>query len=56
MHRTQRNKCKACGHDGYEKIGFVEGNRSYTDRLATYVVDLLRVMSIQEVSRKESWS
>lgn len=54
--KVQRYKCKCCGSDEYEKVSFVTGNRSYSHRFAKYVVDLLKVMTIQEVSKRLSIS
>lgn len=55
--KVQRYKCKNCRHDEYEKVKFVTGNSSYSHRFAMYVVDLLKVMTIQQVSKrlKISW-
>lgn len=50
--KVQRYKCKECGNDDYERVSFVKGNRSYSNRFAKYVVDLLRAMTIQEVSKR----
>lgn len=54
--KVQRYKCKCCGSDEYEKVSFVTGNRSYSHRFAKYVVDLLKVMTILEVSKRLSIS
>ncbi|WP_283074709.1 helix-turn-helix domain-containing protein, partial [Porphyromonas levii] len=50
--KVQRYKCKHCGNDDYERVSFVKGNRSYSNRFAKYVVDLLKAMTIQEVSKR----
>ncbi len=50
--KVQRYKCKECGNDDYERVSFVKGNRSYSNRFAKYVVDLLRTMTIQEASKR----
>ena len=50
--KVQRYKCKHCGNDDYERVSFVKGNRSYSNRFAKYVVDLLRTMTIQEASKR----
>ena len=54
--KVQRYKCKECGNDDYERVSFVKGNRSYSNRFAKYVVDLLRALTIQEVSKRLSVS
>ena len=48
--KVQRYKCKECNFDQQEKIPFVTGSCSYTHRFAKYVVDLLRGMTLQDVS------
>ena len=48
--RVQRYKCRDCDYDRQEKIPFATGSRSYTHRFAKYVVDLLRGMTLQDVS------
>lgn len=48
--KVQRYKCKHCGRDEYEKISFVDGNRSYSHAFAGYVVFLLKKMTIQAVA------
>ena len=49
--KVQRYRCNKCGHNGYEKVRFVSGNRCYTHKLAKYVVMLLRCMTIQDVAK-----
>lgn len=49
--KVQRYICRDCGHDWQEHITFTTGNRSYTHRFAKYVVDLLRMGTIQDVAR-----
>ena len=48
--KVQRYKCKDCDFDQQERIPFAMGSRSYTHRFAKYVVDLLRGMTLQDVS------
>ena len=48
--KVQRYKCRDCDFDQQEKIPFATGSRSYTHRFAKYVVDLLRGMTLQDVS------
>ena len=48
--KVQRYKCRDCDYDQQEKIPFATGRRSYTHRFAKYVVDLLRGMTLQDVS------
>lgn len=48
--KVQRYKCKDCDFDRQERIPFATGSRSYTHRFAKYVVDLLRGMTLQDVS------
>lgn len=48
--KVQRYKCKDCDFDQQERIPFATGSRSYTRRFAKYVVDLLRGMTLQDVS------
>ena len=48
--KVQRYKCKDCDFDQQERIPFATGSRSYTHRFAKYVVDLLRGMTLQDVS------
>ena len=48
--KVQRYKCKECDFDQQEKNPFATGSRSYTRRFAKYVVDLLRSMTLQDVS------
>ena len=48
--KVQRYKCKDCDFDQQERIPFATGSRSYTHRFARYVVDLLRGMTLQDVS------
>ena len=48
--KVQRYKCRDCDYDQQERIPFATGSRSYTHRFAKYVVDLLRGMTLQDVS------
>ena len=48
--KVQRYKCKECDFDQQENIPFATGSRSYTHRFAKYVVDLLRGITLQDVS------
>ena len=48
--KVQRYKCRHCAYDQQERIPFATGSRSYTHRFAKYVVDLLRGMTLQDVS------
>lgn len=48
--KVQRYKCRHCDYDQQERIPFATGSRSYTHRFAKYVVDLLRGMTLQDVS------
>ena len=48
--KVQRYKCKECDFDQQENIPFATGSRSYTHRFAKYVVDLLRGMTLRDVS------
>lgn len=48
--KVQRYKCKECDFDQQEKIPFATNSCSYTHRFAKYVVDLLRGMTLQDVS------
>ena len=48
--RVQRLECKECGSVSQEHIHFAKPGRSYTRRMATYVVDLSRVMTLKAVS------
>ena len=48
--KVQRYKCMDCDFDQQERIPFATGSRSYTHRFAKYVVDLLRGMTLQDVS------
>ena len=51
--KVQRYKCRnpECNYDRQEKIPFATGSRSYTHRFAKYVVDLLKGMTLLDVSR-----
>jgi len=49
--KVQRYKCRHCDYDQQERIPFATGSRSYTHRFAKYVVDLLRGMTLQDVSK-----
>ena len=48
--KVQRYKCKnaSCDYDQQENIPFATGSRSYTHRLATYVVGLLKAMTLKD--------
>ena len=48
--KVQRYKCRDCDYDQQERIPFATGSRSYTHRFAKYVVELLRGMTLQDVS------
>lgn len=48
--KVQRYKCKEYDFDQQENIHFATSSRSYTHRFAKYVVDLLRGMTLQDVS------
>ena len=48
--KVQRYKCKGCDFDRQENIPFATGSRSYTHRFAKHVADLLRGMTLQDVS------
>ena len=48
--KLQRYKCKECNFDQQEKISFATNSCSYTHRFANYVVDLLRGMTVHDVS------
>ena len=48
--KVQRYKCRDCDYDQQERIPFATGSRSYTHRFAKYAVDLLRGMTLQDVS------
>ena len=49
--KVQHYKCRDCNYDQQERIPFATGSRSYTHRFAKYVVDLLRGMTLQDVSK-----
>ena len=57
--KVQRYKCmdEDCDYDQQENIPFATGSRSYTHRLAKYVVELLRGMTLQDVANHQgiSW-
>ena len=50
--KVQRYKCKDedCDYDKQEPITFTTGSQTYTHRFATYVVCLLKSMTIRAVS------
>lgn len=48
--KVQCYKCKERDFNQQEKIPFAAGSRSYTHRFAKYVVDLLRGMTLQDLS------
>lgn len=43
-------KCKECGCVRQEKLHFLTGKRSYTNKFARYVVDLSRIGTIKDVA------
>ena len=51
--KVQRYQCKheGCDYDQQENIPFATGSKSYTHRFAKYVVDLLKFMTVKDVSR-----
>ena len=49
--KVQRIECKSCGCIRQEKIHFVTGKRSYTNKFARYVVDLSRIGTIKDVAQ-----
>ena len=50
--KVQRYKCmnERCSYDQQERIPFATGSCSYTHRFARYVTDLLKAMSLKDVS------
>ena len=48
--RRCRIECKSCGCIRQEKIHFVTGKRSYTNKFARYVVDLSRIGTVKDVA------
>ena len=48
--KVQRLECKECGSVSQEHIHFAKPGRSYTRRMATFVVDLSRAMTLKAVS------
>lgn len=50
--KVQRYKCMndQCSYDQQERIPFATGSCSYTHRFARYVIDLLKAMSLKDVS------
>ena len=50
--KVQRYKCKneSCDYDQQENIPFATGSRSYTHRFATYVVGLLKAMTLKDTA------
>lgn len=48
--KVQRIECKSCGCIRQEKVHFVTGKRSYTNKFARYVVDLSRIGTIKDVA------
>ena len=50
--KVQRYKCKneSCDYDQQESIPFATGSRSYTHRFATYVVGLLKAMTLKDTA------
>ncbi len=47
---VQRIRCKNCGAVKQAKLGFAEPRYSYTKAFETYVLDLCRLMTIQDVA------
>lgn len=56
--RINRLVCKTCGCISYEDVHFATGKQRYTHRLARYVIELLRKMTITDVSNhlNMSWN
>lgn len=48
--KVQRLECKECGSVSQEHIHFAKSGRSYTKRMATFVVDLSKAMTLKAVS------
>ncbi|WP_298452177.1 helix-turn-helix domain-containing protein, partial [uncultured Prevotella sp.] len=50
--KVQRYKCMndQCTYDRQERIPFATGSCSYTHRFARYVIDLLKAMTLKDVS------
>lgn len=48
--KVQRYNCKAYDYDRQEHIPFATGSCSYTHRLAKYVVELLKIGTLKDVS------
>lgn len=48
--KVQRIECKECGRIRQERIHFVTGKRSYTNKFARYVVSLSRIGTIKDVA------
>lgn len=48
--KVQRVKCKECGCVRQERLHFLTGKRSYTNKFARYVVDLSRIGTIKDVA------
>jgi transposase len=43
--------CRACGRARVEKLSFVDPSKRITERLARYIYDLCKVMTVQDVAR-----
>lgn len=50
--KLQRYVCRDCGHDRQEEVTFAKGSRSYIKRVVPYVMDLLKIGTIQDVAIK----
>jgi len=48
--KVPRLECKVCGAVRQAEVSFAPGQRSYTKRLARYIVELARHMTIQDVA------
>lgn len=48
--KVQRYTCRQCVYDRQEHIPFATGSRSYTHRFAKYVVELLKIGTLKDVS------
>lgn len=48
--KVQRYKCKECCFDQQERIPYTVGSRSYTKSFEEYVIQLLKCMSIKDLS------
>lgn len=56
--KVQRVRCRDCGSDAHEKLHYTTGKRTYTHRLAKFVVCLLKIGTMQDVARflRMSWA